>query len=325
MLGESARVRLLALIAEEELSIGELAELLADSQSNTSRHVAQLKRAGLADVEKHGTRVHVKLDPHAKGDPVVQDAIHSGLANLELALGVSQNEIREKISALLELRTAPTRAYFSTLTRKPDELGLELPAYLWAIGELCRRALLPARLAMDVGTGSGVLVDAIAPFVEQLIAVDREPTQLAQARSRVDARGYTHVDLVESDAFDTDLRRHVLREGGAQLVTASRVLHHASRPARALTALASLLAPGGTLMIIDYARHEDPRMQAQLADLWTGFEAEELRRFSLEAGLLQAEVLRIPQGLVSTDLVDGHLTWQVMFARKPGAAKPTKT
>ena len=123
--------------------------------------------------------------------------------------------------------------------------------------------------------------------------------------------------LLEVDVDSPVLRRAVGLDnvgGGADAVFASRLLHHAPQPARLVAELASLCAPSGALVLLDYARHEDETMREQ-ADAWLGFDAEELRRFARKAQLDDAHVLKIPPSLCG-DGADHHLPWQVLVARK---------
>lgn len=307
LLGEPVRLRLLSLTAEEELTIGELAELLAEGQPNVSRHVSALKRSGLLAVRKQGTRALVRLADAVNADPVVKDALEAGRA-LALADGSLA-----RVTELVRARDAASRAFFE---QPKDEgstsLPAELPAYLTALA-----ALVPRRaLAVDAGTGEGALLDAIAPIFDRVIAVDRSEAQLDRARARLRARGYDNVELRRAEYGDDDLARDVAALGGAAAVFASRVLHHAPRPAHALAALARLLEPGGALVVLDYVAHEDERLRDQQADQWLGFSPDELVRLAENEGLLSARVTVVPSSRCG-DGPDGHLDWVVLTARRP--------
>ncbi|MDP9149577.1 MAG: class I SAM-dependent methyltransferase, partial [Myxococcota bacterium] len=200
----------------------------------------------------------------------------------------------------------------------------ELGAYLTALAPL-----LPRRaLALDAGTGDGRLLEVLAPVYERVLAVDRSGEQLARARERVSSRGFANVTLFEGPLDAPELRRALgFSDGaaesaaGADIVFASRILHHAPQPARVITQLASLCAMGGTLVVLDYASHEDESMRDQ-ADVWLGFGGAELRRFARGAGLEDARVIKIPPTLCG-DGADKHLPWQAMIARKPSRAGDT--
>lgn len=303
LLAEPVRLRLLALAGEEELAVGELAELLSESQPNVSRHLAPLRQAGLLSERKQGTRVLVRLADLAERDPVVADALAAGtnLCNTDGSLG--------RVAEVVRARDAQSRAFFA----KPEvakgslEIPAELPAYLGALA-----ALLPHRhLAVDAGTGDGGLLEVLAPIFERVVAFDREPAQLARAASRLERHGHRNVDLVEGDASSETVKKAVKK--GADVVFAARFLHHAPKPNQAMRALADLCAEGGALVVIDYARHEDEAMREQ-ADLWLGFDAAELKRYARGAELEDVVIRSLPSPLAKGP--DSHLPWQVLVARK---------
>ncbi|MFO0680206.1 MAG: metalloregulator ArsR/SmtB family transcription factor [Polyangiaceae bacterium] len=305
VLSEPVRLRLLALTAEEELAIGELAELLDESQPNVSRHAAPLRQSGLLAVRKEGTRTFLRLADASKSDAVVADAVTSGRA-----LCHSDGSLR-RIESVLRARELPTREFFSR-----DDSGSfalsgapAIGAYLAALATL----IADRSLAVDVGTGDGSLLDVLAPTFTKVVAVDREETQLARARQRVQMRGYSNVVTVAGDLESKELRK-ILGEG-ASVVFASRVLHHAPRPAQELVRLAKLVKPGGHVIVLDYARHDDESMRAE-ADLWLGFAEADLVRFAEGAGLVSAHVFPIDDPLRGPGR-DGHLPWHVLTARKP--------
>lgn len=307
LLSDPFRLRLLALSAVEELALGELAELLSESQPNVSRHAAPLRQAGLLAERKQGTRTLVRLAPEALADAVVRDAVAAGreLCEADGSLG--------RVAAIVRGRDAKTREFFAK-ARSAEQLGLapELPAYLAALG-----ALLPRRgLAVDAGTGDGVLLDMLAPIFTRVLAVDRSAAQLERAALRVRQRGYRNVELLEAELGDPALSARVGR--GADVVLAARVLHHAPLPRVALSELGALLGPGGKLLVIDYARHSDEQLRDAQADVWMGFEADELLALSREAGLCEPQVFPIQQSL-AVAAMDGHVGWQLLVASQPQA------
>jgi len=307
VLAEPVRLRLLALAAEEELAIGELAVLLDESQPNVSRHIAPLKAAGLVLSRKQGTRALVRIAEAASADPVVADALASGRALCEGDGSLS------RIADVLKERDRVAREFFAQA--KDRESSTALPAEPDAttayVAALAR--LLPNRaLAVDAGTGDGALLDVLAPAFERVIAVDRSEVQLDRARARVGARGYENVTLLKSELGAAELLTHV--QEGADVVFASRLLHHAPRPVDLVKQLVRLANPvSGAIVIIDYARHDDESMRDE-ADLWLGFEPTELRRFAKEAGLSDPEVIRLPSAWCGHGK-DAHLPWQVLVAK----------
>lgn len=310
MLAEPVRLRLLALAATEELAIGELASLLDESQPNVSRHLTPLKQAGLVLVRREGTRGLVRIAEAATADPVVADALVSGRALCEADGSLA------RIAEVLRERDQVAREFFAqeSQARETTDAADATTAYVAALARL-----LPHRsLAVDAGTGDGALLDVLAPSFERVVAVDRSVAQLDRARARVARRGYSNVRLLKAELGAAELREYVGE--GADVVFASRLLHHAPRPVDLVRQLALLARPagkhhpGGAIVIVDYARHDDESMRNE-ADLWLGFDPAELKRFAREADLDAAEVIRIPAAWCGKGK-DHHLPWQVMVARR---------
>ena len=308
VLSEPMRLRLLAVASEEELAVGELAELMQESQPNISRHLALLRRLGLLSERREGTRVFVRLAGQAAEDPVVSDAIQSGH-------GLCQQEhVLERVAALVAKRDAPAREFFGRSGQLPDDnarFPAELPAYLSLLAPL-----IPSRgLAVDAGTGDGRLLEVLAPLYDRVIGLDRETAQLERAADRLHIRGYRNVQLRHADLSDPDFAAAAGCVGQADAVFATRVLHHTPRPAAAFHKLAALLKPGGVVLVLDYQPHQDESLREAQADLWLGFPEAELLSYAHRAGLTQAHVRPIPPSLCGGG-PDGHLGWHMLFARR---------
>jgi ArsR family transcriptional regulator len=316
LLSEPVRLRLLALAAEEELAVGELAELLDEAQPNVSRHAAPLRKRGLLVERKQGTRVLVRLAQGAAKDAVVADALAAGRALCR------EDGSLSRIVEVVRARDAAARAFFGREQGRASLAPIpgELPRYLAALAPL-----LPRRgLAIDAGTGDGSLLDVLCPVFEHVVAIDRERAQLDRCRERVAQRGFHNAELLEGELDAKAIVDAVARHGGADVVFAVRLLHHAPRPKETVRALAALLRPGGALVVLDYAHHDDERMRAQ-ADLWLGFEQAELRRFARAAGLESIAVAPMPPFAPGAGAPDHHLPWQVFSARRPdGEGRPSE-
>lgn len=303
VLAEPVRLKLLGLVAEEELSIGELAELLGESQPNVSRHAAELRQAALVRDRREGTRTLLRVAVEVTSDAVVSDALASGRALCE------GEGIIARVADVVRAREAAGREFFARpRVARADAPPSEIAAYIAALAPLVPRR----SLAIDAGTGDGPLLEVLSPIYDRVIAIDRSDAQIALARERAVARGFANVTLLRAELDGKDLRRTV--GTGADAVFASRVLHHASQPAKVVSQLASLCAPGGSLVLIDYARHDDESMREQ-ADAWLGFDPAALRRFARSAGLTDVHVTKLPAPFCG-DGPDKHLPWQVLVARK---------
>lgn len=307
LLADPVRLRLLALSAEAELSVGELAEVLEQTQPNVSRHTAPLRQAGLLTDRRDGTRTLLRLAPGAPNDPVVADALVEGRRLCESEGSLS------RVAELIRARDEKTREYFASDHIDAEPESGDLAAYLFALG-----AVLPRHgLLVDAGTGDGTVLEAVAPFFERVLAVDRSEARLDRARRRAKARGYHNVEFVTGE-IDSDAVRRAGR-GAADLVVAGRMLHHAPVPERTVAALGDLLAPGGRLLVVDYASHSNEAMREAQADVWLGFAPDELLRFATQAGLVGAKVLAVPSGFwaASRRGRPERVPWLALTATKP--------
>ena len=297
LLGEPVRLRVLALTAEEELSVGELSELLGESQPQVSRHAAPLREAGLLSVRRQGTRTFLQLAAGALADPVVADALGSGRGLVEADGSLA------RVASLVAERESAVRAFFAA--RGNEALRpVEMTPYVAAFA-----ALLPRReVAIDAGTGEGGLLELLSPSFARVLAFDREKAQVDRARTRAKDRGLANVELRVADP-DEAAREWA---GSADVTFAVRMLHHAGKPSELVKTLARLCRPDGALVIVDYARHDDESMRAQ-ADLWLGFEPAELTRFAHAAKLTVSSLGPLPPPAAGPD---AHLPWQVMVARR---------
>jgi ArsR family transcriptional regulator len=297
---------LLGLTSEDELSIGELAELTGEAQPNVSKHLKLLREAGLVAVRRQGTRAFARLSPDLNGDPLLADAIRSGRALC------AEDGSLERVAEVIKARDEDARAFFE----QPSDDASPLPVAEWSAYLTAIRTLLPRRaLAVDLGTGDGALVELLAPLFDRVIAVDRSEEQLKAAERRLSSHGYDHVELVQAGYDDAAIIARVVELGGADAVFAVRLLHHAPRPQHLVSLLASLVRPGGQVIVIDYCSHDDELMRERQADLWLGFERAELLDFAKSAGLIKPEIFVIPAARYGPS-TDAHLKWQVLAARR---------
>ncbi|MGB5223326.1 MAG: methyltransferase, partial [Polyangiales bacterium] len=178
------------------------------------------------------------------------------------------------------------------------------------------RTLVPQRgLAVDVGTGDGALVELLAPLFDRVVAVDRSEERVKAAERRLANRYSRHVELIRAEYDDAAVASRLDELGLADAVFAVRLLHHAPKPEKVVSLLASFAKPGGQVVVIDYCAHDDETMREHRADLWLGFEREELIGFAKSAGLIDPEVFTIPATRYGPG-PDAHLQWQVLAARR---------
>jgi len=329
LLADPVRVRLLALASLEELGVGELAELLREGQPKISRHASALRDAGILLARRQGTWTLLRLAPGVERDPVVADALGAGRASCE------RDGTTARVHDILRARDSATREFFARGGR-PTQMGtpIELPSYLTAL-----RPLLPRHaIAVDAGTGDGALIEVLAPLFDCVIGIDRSEVQLELASDRMRRRGFANVELVQGELDGPEVRKAIDRalettagldanapdRRGADVVFASRVLHHAPIPSKAFASLVELADPrGGAVFVLDYEAHDDQGLRDREADLWLGFTSEELRGFARDAELNDVTVQPLPAAWRGEG-PDRHLPWQILSGRRSTSTQPEK-
>jgi SAM-dependent methyltransferase len=299
LLGDEDRLRLLALCTEEELTVGELASLLGESQPQVTKKSQPLREVGLLVERRDGTRTLLKSD--IAHDVVVDAAISEGrrLCSKDGSLAKVARVVaqREELSKKLfdEPRDTPPPVPTNDSTLA-DWLAIFAP-------------LLPGRaLAIDAGTGEGALLPLLSPLYERVVAVDRSAARLARCAERLAQLGLANVRLREGAIDDPSLGEEVRERGGADLVVMARVLHHVGRPQDVVASATQLLRAGGHLALVDFLPHDDESLREQ-GHVWLGFEPEKLRGWLASAHLQPLVVEPLPHS--------HHPPLQLAVGKKP--------
>lgn len=291
LLGDDDRLRLLALCAEEELTVGELAQLLGESQPQVTKKSAPLRDAGLLVARKDGTRTLLKLAPVDVTDAVLAAALEEGRA------ACAQDGSLAHIASVVAQREELSRRTFDAMPAEGPIVvdGAQLVPLLPML-----RALLPGtKLAVDVGTGEGALLPVLSPLYERVVAVDRSAARLARCAAKIDALGLGNVRLREASIDDASLLEEIGQRGGADLVVMARVLRHVARPGDAVAAAARLVKSGGHVIVVDALPHDDESAREQ-GDVWLGFEPMKLQHFLEGAGLVLRALEPLPRTRTSS-------------------------
>ena len=287
LLGDEDRLRLLALCAEEELTVGELAQLLDESQPQITKKTQPLREVGLLASRRDGTRTLLKSE--LQTDVVLDAAVAEGrrLCSKDGSLAKVARVVAQREELSKKLFDAPPSSGVAEIA---PVLGGELAQWLPIFAPL-----LPGRaLAIDAGTGEGALLPLLSPLYERVIAVDRSASRLARCAARLEAWGLANVRLREGSIEDSaSLAEEVMPRGGADLVIISRVLHHLGRPQDAIGAATRLLRAGGHLAIVEYVSHDDESLREH-GHVWLGFDAQKLQRWIVDAGLVPVVVQPLP-------------------------------
>ena len=283
--GEPSRLRILALLARGELAVMELSHILDQSQPRVSRHLKLLTEAGLVERFPDGAWVFYRVTE--AGD--ARKALDGLLALVDPDDSLLARD-SDRLKGVQAGRTAEADAYFARNAARWDEIR-SLYVSEKAVEEAIRAAAGPGPFhrLIDLGSGAGRMLALLAPEADGAIGLDLSQQMLNIARGRVAEAGLTNVELRHGDIFDTRLP-----SGHADLVVVHQVLHYLSDPAAAVAEAARLVAPGGRLLIVDFAPHRLEFLREQHQHRRLGFSDEEMRRWLIQAGLEPAPLKALP-------------------------------
>jgi ubiquinone/menaquinone biosynthesis C-methylase UbiE len=295
-LADPSRLRILALLRTMELSVGELAHVLGQSQPRVSRHVKILGDAGLVDRHKEGSWVIVAL----ASDPRTQAVF--GLMD-EWLDSVSRDVVAADAARLAAVRADRAEAaarYFSTHAQVWDSIR-SLHVAESAVERAIQRALgdRPVGRLLDVGTGTGRMIEQLGPSAAVAIGIDKSSEMLRLARVKLEAAG------IASSLRQADMYAVPLTDGSADSVVIHQVLHYAQAPGSAVAEAARVLRPGGRLLVVDFAAHEREDLRTRDAHLRLGFTDEAMTGWFRAAGLEPDLIEHLPGGELTVTLWRG--------------------
>ena len=281
--GEPTRLRILALLASEELSVMELSSVLEQSQPRVSRHLKVMSDARLIERFPDGARVFYRLS----SEPTTRRLIETILDLL------SDTEGEDDLLRLDQVRTerqAAAAAYFERVAPQWDRIR-SLYVAETAVEAAIRDAAGegPFERIVDLGTGSGRMLTLLGARARRLTGLDLSHNMLNIARTNVAEAGLTNVELRHGDIFSTRLPA-----GSADLVLVHQVLHYLADPQAAVTEAARLVSPGGRILIVDFAQHELEHLRAEHQHRRLGFAAEEIDGWLADAGLTTEPPVALP-------------------------------
>ena len=300
-LADPTRLRIVALLRQMELSIGELAQVLGQSQPRVSRHVKILADAGLAERRKEGSWVFLGLGDEAALAPLLaaldawaaeEEGDHWAVAEYFKAHAAEWDAIRS-----LHVAESAVEA------RIAEALGVE---------EDGGRGL--GRL-VDIGTGTGRMIELFGAKAESALGLDRSPEMLRLARAKLAQAGLDRAELRQGDMYALPLA-----SGSADVVILHQVLHYAQQPAAAIAEAARLLAPGGRLLVVDFAPHDREDLRSSAAHARLGFADDQMAHWFAAAGLGSAPPEQLGGGELTVKLWLGRRAGVTLAASASGAA-----
>ena len=274
--GEASRLRILCLLRQGELSVGELVEILGQSQPGVSQHLKTLLASGLVERLPEGAFVYY----HLTQTPGLFELVDGILDRVDLSEGDLQRD-QVRLDEIQKARAATADDYFERIAKSWDDIraahypDLDVEAaILEAVGQG------PYRQLVDIGTGTGRMLNLLAPFVTLAEGVDRNHEMLTVARSNLARASLSHARVRKGDAtalpYDS---------GFADLVMIHQVLHYSPRPVQVISEAARILKPGGRLIIVDFAPHTLEFLRDEHAHQHLGLSYEDLHSWVRETGL----------------------------------------
>ena len=307
---EATRLRILTLLAETELTVSDLTEILRQSQPRLSRHLRLLAEAGLIERFREGSWAFFRLGEHGSTADIARTLITRLDANDPI---IARD--RERLAAVRGARATAAQTYFRGHAAEWDRIR-KLHVADAAVEEAVRGALAdkPIRALLDLGTGTGRMLELFAPDVERGIGLDLSLDMLALARARLDRAGLKHCSVRHGDIYDLALPRDSF-----DVVIIHQVLHFLDDSARAIREAARVLRPGGRLLVIDFAPHDLEFLRGQHAHRRLGFAAEAVTQWLEAAGLDVMRQQSLPPG------PEGKIAVSLWLARDPRIVLATPT
>lgn len=295
-LADPTRLRILALLRSMELSVGELAQLLGQSQPRVSRHVRILSDSGLVGRRKEGSWVYLQLAEPGRTET---------LFKLATEVDPDANQLFAADAARLDTirvdRAEAARRYFeahAATWESVRSLHIADAEIERAITDILAERPLGALL--DIGTGTGRMLELFAPKADSAIGIDRSSEMLRLARVKLDEAGICGASLRQGDMYALPLG-----DRSADSIILHQVLHYAQQPGSAIAEAARVLAPGGQLLVIDFAQHDRAELKEQDAHLRLGFADDAMRGWFSAAGVSLDRIERLGGGELTVILWRG--------------------
>jgi ArsR family transcriptional regulator len=287
-LADPTRLRIMRLLTRMELAVGELAQVLDQSQPRVSRHIRILAEAGLAERRREGSWVFVRGAAAGGGVPLggaVATLIDRGEAG-DPAFAAQAEADRLRLGQIRQAREARAADYFARHAAQWDVLRSLHSADTTVEAELARLVSgAPLGHMLDVGTGTGRMAELFEPAAEAVVALDNSPEMLRLARARLQHLAPGRVELVQGDFTALPFA-----DASFDTVLFHQVLHYAQSPEVVLGEAARVTRPGGRIAIVDFAPHDREELRSAHAHVRLGFSGEQVRGLLEAAGFVpQAE------------------------------------
>lgn len=278
-LSDPTRLRIVALLEKEELSVNELQEITRMGQSRISTHLGLLQDSELVQSRREGKRTFYKLNEQA--DSGTDEFIQIAIRGAEELPEHESDQINLK--RILNRRREQAQVYFNQIAGRFDRVYG--PGRSWqAFGHLLLRILPPLAVA-DLGAGEGLLSELLARRCKKVIAVDNSEKIVEFGAAKAKKNGLKNLEFRLGDLQNPPIEPH-----SVDLVILSQALHHAEVPLEAISAAHKILKPHGQILILDLLAHKFENARELYGDRWLGFPESDLHRWLEEAGFKKIEI-----------------------------------
>jgi len=279
--GDPTRLRLLLLLRQAELTVSELIEIVGQSQPRVSRHLKLLGEAGLVERFKEGSWVFCRAADRGTGAQL-------GAAIAGLADPASQEADKMRLAQVRQARANAAAAYFKSNAAQWERIR-SLHAPERDVEDAIARHLTAAGIEnfLDAGTGTGRMLELIAPHAKRAVGIDVSPDMLAIARDRLLRENIRNAQVRLGDIYRLPFPNGSVGPNGAgfDVVLFHQVLHYLDDPGTAVAEAARVMTPGGRLLIADFASHKEEFLREEFAHRRLGFSDREVEGWFSAAGL----------------------------------------
>jgi ubiquinone/menaquinone biosynthesis C-methylase UbiE/DNA-binding transcriptional ArsR family regulator len=274
--GEDTRLRVLVLLAEAELTVSDLTQILRQSQPRISRHLKLLVEAGLVERFREGAWAFFRLAERGAAAELARVLV----ARLDPADPIALRD-RERLAAVRQARAAAAQGYFRAHAAEWDRIR-KLHVADEAVEAAIREALAerPFRSLLDLGTGTGRMLEMFGPQLERGLGIDLSLDMLLLARARIERANLRHCSVRQGDIYDL-----ALPADSFDVVVIHQVLHFLDDGGRAVREAARMLKPSGRLLVVDFAPHDLEFLREEHAHRRLGFASETMTQWMRAAGL----------------------------------------
>ncbi len=292
-LADPTRLRIMRLLGAMELAVGELAQVLGQSQPRVSRHIRILCEAGLAERRKEGSWVFLR-SAIGEGSAPPLGAAAARLLDVaerdDVQFAARCAEDRRHLAAIRASRESMALAYFARHAEEWDQLrGLHQPDGL--VEQALDRALGQDNLGLllDVGTGTGRIAELFAPRASKVTGFDKSPEMLRIARARLQGLPADRHELAQGD-----FGQMPFADATFDTVLFHQVLHYAQDPATVLVEAARVARPGARIAVVDFAAHDREELRTTHAHARLGFSDEQMLALLTDAGFAAEPPIALP-------------------------------